>query len=138
MTIAGKLAQQVSIVNEATKSVKHRPAEVRTGETVVEIRWTDAHVSRYAQRDLRLACPCAECVDEWTGAKRLDPAKVPADVHALEVRGVGRYALQFVWSDGHASGIYTYDKLRGLDPSAPDTAAPPKLNKLPMAGGHSH
>ena len=135
MEIAGRLAQQVSIVNENTKSVRHRPAEVRTGEGTVEIRWTDAHVSRYSHRDLRLACPCAECIDEWTGVKRLDPEKVRMDVHALEVRSVGRYALQFMWSDGHASGIYTYDKLRALDPSAPETPAPPKLNKLPMAGG---
>jgi ATP-binding protein involved in chromosome partitioning len=135
IAIAGKLAQQVSIVNEATRTVRHKPAEVKTGEGAVEIRWTDAHVSRYRQRDLRLECPCAECVDEWTGVKRLKPENIPLDVHALEVRGVGRYALQFMWSDGHASGIYTYDKLRALDATAPEMPAPPKLNKLPMAGG---
>jgi DUF971 family protein len=29
---------------------------------------------------------------------------------------VGNYALTFTWSDGHATGIYPYDRLRGLCP----------------------
>jgi ATP-binding protein involved in chromosome partitioning len=132
MEVAGRLAQQISIVNEATKSVRHKPAEVKTLENAIEIRWTDAHVSRYGFRDLRIQCPCAECVDEWTGEQRLDPRNVPMDVHPQEVRPVGRYAIQFLWSDGHASGIYTYDRLRGLDPTAPATVAP-SMTKLPMA-----
>jgi ATP-binding protein involved in chromosome partitioning len=138
--LAGKLAQQVSIVNEATKAVRFRPAEVRASEEMVEIRWTDAHVTQLRFRDLRLACPCAECVDEWTGERRLDPMKVPMDVNPLEVRGVGRYALQFIWSDGHSSGIYTYDKLRAMDPSAP-REPPREMRKLPLVqggGGHGH
>jgi ATP-binding protein involved in chromosome partitioning len=117
--IAGNLARQVSIVNEMTESVKHRPAEVKVGDGVVEIRWNDQHVSRYPFRKLRQACPCALCVDEWTGQPRTDPNRVLMSVRPLEVRRVGRYALQFNWSDLHSSGIYTYDKLRSLDPTAP-------------------
>jgi DUF971 family protein len=39
---------------------------------------------------------------------------VPADVHPLRIESVGRYALQITWSDGHASGIYPFRRLRDL------------------------
>jgi ATP-binding protein involved in chromosome partitioning len=133
--IAGRLAQEISIVNEKTSSMRHKPAEVKIGDLHVEIRWSDAHDSRYAFRDLRLACPCALCVDEWTGQPRIDPKAVPMDVRPLEMRSVGRYALQFTWSDGHNSGIYTYDKLRALDRSAPAGAPErPTGRSLPVVG----
>jgi ATP-binding protein involved in chromosome partitioning len=119
LAIAGRLAQEISIVNEKTGAVRHHPAEARVSDGLVEIRWSDGHRSRYSNRDLRLACPCAVCVDEWTGEPRLEPEAVPHDVRALEIHPVGRYALQFSWSDGHASGIYSYDRLRSLDPGAP-------------------
>jgi ATP-binding protein involved in chromosome partitioning len=119
LAIAGRLAQQISIVNEKTGAVRHTPAEARVSDGLVEIRWSDGHRSRYANRDLRLGCPCAVCVDEWTGEGRLDPEAVRQDVRPLEIHPVGRYALQFSWSDGHASGIYSYDRLRSLDRSAP-------------------
>ena len=116
---AGNLAREVSIVNEKTASVRHRPAEAQVRPDGVEIKWTDGHVSRYAHRPLRLACPCAMCVDEWTGQPRLDSATVPADVRVIDLRPVGRYALQFSFSDGHATGLYAYDRLRSLDPTTP-------------------
>jgi ATP-binding protein involved in chromosome partitioning len=117
--IAGNLARQVSIVNEMTHSVRFHPEEVKVADGAVEIRWNDHHVSRYAFRDLRMACPCALCVDEWTGEPRVDPKRILASVHPREVRRVGRYALQFIWSDLHTTGIYSYEKLRALDPKAP-------------------
>jgi ATP-binding protein involved in chromosome partitioning len=133
--IAGRLAQEISIVNEKTSAMRHRPAEVKIGDLHVEIQWSDAHQSRYAFRDLRLACPCALCVDEWTGQPRLDPATVPMNVRPGEVKSVGRYALQFIWSDGHNSGIYTYDKLRALDAGAPaGPPARPSGRSLPVVG----
>ena len=78
------------------------------------IEWTDGHTSRYDVRELRLACPCANCIQEWTGQVMVDPAKVPADVHPLELEPVGNYGLKAEWSDGHGTGIYTYDRLRSL------------------------
>jgi DUF971 family protein len=63
---------------------------------------------------LRDACPCASCIEEFTGRKILDPATIPADIRALEVRPVGSYAVQIAWSDGHSSGIYSWDTLRRI------------------------
>ena len=80
----------------------------------LEIQWKDGHVSLYHPRYLRLACPCAGCVDEMTGQRTLLPSMVPENVYPREINYVGRYALQFVWSDGHDTGFYTFDTLRGL------------------------
>ncbi len=34
-----------------------------------------------------------------------------------KIEAMGSYALQFVWSDGHYTGIYTWDYLRQADPA---------------------
>jgi ATP-binding protein involved in chromosome partitioning len=83
-------------------------------EQRLRIRWGDGAVSEYWPRDLRLACPCAGCVDEMTGVRTLDPATVRPDVYPTAIHYVGRYALQFVWSDGHSTGFYTWEYLRGM------------------------
>jgi len=88
------------------------------GPRDLAIRWADHHESVYAVRELRLACACASCVDEWTGAERLDAASVPADVHPIRIQPVGRYAIQIEWSDGHSTGIYPFERLRRLCPCA--------------------
>jgi ATP-binding protein involved in chromosome partitioning len=121
LEIAGNLARQVSIVNEMTRSVHHQPEEIRAEDGALQIRWNDGHTSRLPFRAVRQACPCALCVDEWTGEKRLDPNRVLMSVRPLDIRRVGRYGLQFSWSDMHGSGIYTYDQIRSLDPTAPPT-----------------
>ena len=84
------------------------------GPQTLGISWSDGVESEYAVRDLRLNCRCAHCVDEWTAEKRLDPATVPMDVRPKKIEPVGRYAIRFVWSDGHDTGIYTFDLLRKL------------------------
>lgn len=97
------------------------PAEIRqAGPRELAIRWRDGAETVYPVRDLRLACACAQCVDEWTGAYRLDPASVPEDVHPKRITSVGRYAIQIAWSDGHDTGIYAFDRLRGLADASGD------------------
>ncbi len=97
-----------------------RQADPRT----LEITWQDGVTSRFDVRDLRLACACASCVDEWTGEARLDPESVPSDVHPLRIETVGRYAIQIEWSDGHATGIYPFRRLRALDGAAAGPSPP--------------
>ncbi len=93
------------------------------GSRSLGITWADGVETRFDVRALRLACGCAQCVDEWTGAGRLDPAAVPEDIHPLRIEGVGRYAIQIEWSDGHRAGIYPFRRLRELaDESAPQQA----------------
>lgn len=100
---------------EAAQTDATTPARIaQKGPRTLSITWADGVESDYDVRALRLACACAQCVDEWSGAGRLDPAAVPEDVHPLRIEGVGRYALQISWSDGHASGIYPFRRLREL------------------------
>ena len=82
----------------------------------LEIQWKDGHVSVYEPRYLRLLCPCAGCVDEMTGQRTLTPSMVPDGIYPTAINYVGRYALQFVWSDGHDTGFFSFETLRGLCP----------------------
>lgn len=102
---------------------RYTPTEIRQdGPDRLAIRWADGAHSTYAVRDVRLACQCAHCVDEWTGELRLDAGRVPDDVRPRQIRSVGRYAISIEWSDGHDTGIYSFRQLRELRPPAP----PPK------------
>ena len=77
------------------------------------VEWDDrGHLFAYPARPLRLACPCAECVEEMSGRRLLDPHSVPSDVRPVSVALVGAYGLRIVWSDGHSTGIYTFETLR--------------------------
>jgi ATP-binding protein involved in chromosome partitioning len=80
----------------------------------LSILWDDGHRAIYGGRSLRLACRCALCKDEWTGERRQDPSAVAPDVAVRAVKPVGRYGLQIDFSDGHGTGIFTFDTLRGI------------------------
>ncbi len=89
------------------------PRRVRRLDEGIEIDWDAAgHLARFAARPLRLACPCASCVDEMSHRPLLDPASVPPDVRAVSLELVGAYGLRVRWSDGHDTGIYTFQRLR--------------------------
>ncbi len=88
----------------------------QAGPAELEITWSDGHVSLYPVVHLRRNCRCASCVEEWSGKRLLDPTKVSENVRPIEINPVGRYAINFIWNDGHSSGIYTYEHLRSLCP----------------------
>ena len=87
------------------------PQRIRRLPHAVEIAWDEAHVGRFDARSLRLACPCAACVDEFTGRPLLDPATVPDDVSADSIELVGAYAIRVRWTDGHGTGMQTFEWL---------------------------
>lgn len=92
------------------------PLRIHRTDDAVTITWAEGHVGRYPARDLRLACQCAACVEEMTGRPLLAPASVPPDIRPLAVSLVGGYAIRIDWSDGHNTGLYTYDHLLRLCP----------------------
>jgi DUF971 family protein len=91
------------------------PREVKQeGEIGVRITWADDHVCQYTAAELRRACPCAQCVNEWTGQRVLKPETIAEELTIADLSIVGRYALNFRWSDGHETGIYSFRYLREL------------------------
>ncbi|MGH9969422.1 MAG: DUF971 domain-containing protein [Pyrinomonadaceae bacterium] len=91
------------------------PREIKQeGDTGLRITWRDDHVSRYSAAGLRRACPCAQCVNEWTGQRVLKPEAISEELTIKDLSIVGRYALNFRWSDGHETGIYSFRYLRDL------------------------
>ncbi len=82
----------------------------------VRIVWRDGHESIYENRYLRLSCPCASCVNEWTGERTLREADIPKEIRPASWHLVGQYALSIEFSDHHDTGIYSYELLRKLCP----------------------
>ena len=78
------------------------------------VRWDDGKESKLAPKWLRARCPCAECVEEWSGKRVVGDAQVREDVRPRGMHQVGRYAMQIEWSDGHNSGIYSWEYLLKL------------------------
>ncbi len=91
------------------------PKEIeRVDDRELRITWEDGHLSVYTFQYLRQNCPCALCRDEWSGKALLDPESVPQDVKASRAELVGNYALSFAFSDGHGTGIFSFESLRKL------------------------
>ncbi|GIK58814.1 MAG: DUF971 domain-containing protein [Chloroflexi bacterium] len=85
------------------------------------IQWDDGHTSRLPYAGLRANCPCVECkgghLYMGTPPDLETMRHTPNEGVTIEqIQAVGSYALQFQWSDGHYTGIYTWDYLRQSDP----------------------
>ena len=91
-----------------------RLAALDHAEGALVLRWADGREQRLTDRDLRLACQCAQCRDEMSGKRLLTPENVPLDISLTRVWSVGNYALGMAFSDGHDTGIYTFKALHAL------------------------
>jgi DUF971 family protein len=92
----------------------------------VDIVWADGHRSHYEFAFLREECPCATCDDlrrkkaaapvtGIAGGSSVLPMYKPK-AGARAAKPLGNYALQIEFTDGHSTGIYSYDHLRTLCP----------------------
>lgn len=73
--------------------------------------WNNDELSKVSFQKLRQSCACAVCVDEWSREQILDINSIAADIIPNKVTSLGRYAINIEWSDGHKSGIFTWDVL---------------------------
>lgn len=76
--------------------------------------WQDGSECRVRHRDLRFHCPCAVCVDEYTGGRKIQAAEVSPKIAPESIKLLGNYAFQIVWNDGHSSGIYPFKYVRSV------------------------
>lgn len=95
----------------------HSLLDIRpVGEREVLMTWEDEHRSLYENISLRSLCPCAHCVDEWTGKRTVSREQISPTLRMVKWEPVGRYGVKFQWSDGHQTGIYSFDYLRQICP----------------------
>lgn len=95
--------------------LNYNPKDIeKVEDEELKIIWEDGHESRYTFQFLRQNCPCAACRDEWSGERLLDPATVPDTLAASRAELVGNYAMSFGFSDGHGTGIFSFEVLRKL------------------------
>ena len=108
----------------------------------VDITWSDNHMSHYDFPYLRDHCPCATCNEErerkhaFASARSASAAGQPNQAaptalpmfkpkaRAQKANPVGNYAIQITFSDGHSTGIYSYDHLRGICPCSDCSKVP--------------
>ena len=112
--------------------LRKKPTSVKihvSNGTGVDITWADGHASHYDFAYLREECPCATCNDEREkkqAFKSVAPGFASSPVlpmfkpkpGAKAATQVGSYAIQISFSDGHSTGIYSYDHLRNICPCA--------------------
>ena len=85
----------------------------------ITIDWKDGHASRYGLQYLRDNCPCATCTGAHGTPPPPKPSQSPFQMFAptlkmVNVEPVGNYAIRILWSDGHGTGIYSFEHLRKI------------------------
>jgi DUF971 family protein len=93
-----------------------RPTDIQHIGEELAIKWDDGSESFIPLEKLRRACPCAGCKGEVDVMGNLykNPDR-PFSANAFQLvrlDPIGTYAIQPVWADGHATGIYSFDYLR--------------------------
>lgn len=95
--------------NEPPRLIERVPSE-----KALLLAWHDGLEARVPYLSLRGECMCARCVDEITGERILDVEGIDPEIKIDGMELVGNYALKIRWSDGHDTGLYTWDHLRRI------------------------
>ena len=95
----------------------HAPVNLQLIGTEVAIVWDDGVESYFSADRLRAASPSAETQGERDIFGQKYGGDGPKNFSGVAVLGweqVGNYAVRFDFSDGHRTGLYSYDYLRKL------------------------
>lgn len=97
----------------------------------LEVRYADGSAFTLPAEFLRVHSPSAEVQGHGPGQAVLVPGK--QDVAITDIEPVGHYALQITFSDGHDSGLFSFDYLFRLGREQ-DTLWQRYLDRLNAAG----
>jgi ATP-binding protein involved in chromosome partitioning len=80
----------------------------------VTLEWEDGTTTRLALEPLRQHCPCAECRTRREAGRAVWPLpSSPRPLAIVDAEIVGGWGLGITWNDGHRTGIYSWELLRG-------------------------
>lgn len=85
----------------------------RAGAQDLLAEFVDGKSGTVGYKRLREESPSAEVQGHGRGPKP-PQAPVADDIRVLKAEPVGRYAVRLFFSDGHSSGLYTWDLIRAL------------------------
>ncbi|MBI4289862.1 MAG: DUF971 domain-containing protein [Betaproteobacteria bacterium] len=90
------------------------PTEIklRQKSRLMEIAFSDGKVFELPYEFLRIHSPSAEVRGHGPGQETLQIGKKNVEITAIDA--VGSYAIQPIFSDGHSTGIYSWDYLYEL------------------------
>ena len=90
-------------------------------QQTLQIQWTDGQVRHYSVSQLRKSCPCATCREKRNSKEEEQPNPLailtPQEAQPLTITAmnpIGSYAYGIAYSDGHDTGIYTFEELAAL------------------------
>lgn len=106
----------LDLVNNQSALMQGVP-HINFDHSSIYLTWDNGQKITVNNRELRLNCQCALCVDEMNGKTRFDVNSIPQDIAPKEITPLGNYALAITWSDGHSSGIYPYAMLQSVHTS---------------------
>lgn len=86
--------------------------EFDRGRRLLRVAWRGGGESALSFERLRVNSPSAEVHGHSAAGRKIVTGK--SDVNVLRAEPVGRYAVRIVFDDGHDSGLFTWDWLRGL------------------------
>jgi len=84
------------------------------GQRRMRLTWSDGHSAEFPYDYARGYCPCAACQGHGAFTIEYQPPEKPVDL--ASIMPVGNYGVSFVWTDGHATGIYRFEFLRSICP----------------------
>lgn len=101
-------------VKPAKKTLTAKSIVLSADQRALTMTWSDGSTTVVDARKLRQYCPCAGCVEEWSGKRTFEVETIPVETKIIEVQGVGNYALMFTFGDLHNTGIFQWEYLRDL------------------------
>jgi len=87
------------------------------GDTVA-IKWPDGQENYFPMERLRALSPSADNIGEpdiFGNIHGADPRTEFPGVTVTDFELVGRYAVRFIFSDGHQTGLFSFEYLRSLE-----------------------
>ena len=112
----------------------------RPNPYTLKFEWRDGYSAVIKLDTFRKECPCALCKGETIGGKTIPPQMFqmlqPGQNILKSLTAVGNYAVNAVWGDGHDTGIYDWEYIRGIcEKNALSQEQIDKIDKLPKQTG---
>ncbi len=115
-----------------TKNTPH-PTEIKLHQQsrILDVTFSDGKFFQFSCEFLRVHSPSAEVSGHGPGQEVLQTGKKTVNISKIEP--VGNYAIQLNFTDGHNTGLYSWDLLYNFGLNQ-DTMWPRYLQRLEAAG----